>query len=65
MAELPPRLPHFVRVVYTTGDVICGYRHLVKFGVLQQPLVTVVGNSCLELSAHARGTKSEAEILNF
>ena len=30
MAEPPPRSPHFVRVVHTTGGVIRSYTHLAK-----------------------------------
>ena len=30
LVVLPPRSPHFVQVIHTTGGVICGYRCCVK-----------------------------------
>ena len=30
MTESPPRSPHFVQVVHSTGGVIRGYTHLAK-----------------------------------
>ena len=35
--EPPPRSPRFIRVVHTTGDVICDYRRWQNAPVLQLP----------------------------